>query len=285
MTSVSATISQTSDTISQTSDIETTTSVPDTDWVEYYTENGIEVVAVDSNVLYEYGAYYTGQTVSTAFVVADKTSGLLKGKTDNNDSYFFSVVASFSENSEISNINKNDVVVVIGIVEEPPAFGSTTVTLNDAHIVSIGETAKKTLQEYVDQRDLHTEYARSLKEAAEAAAEQQANDDRDAYINNCIKVDYGEVERNPDKFKGTSITFSGEVIQVSEGWFDSVTLRIKSGKNIWYVTYYRSEGESRILEGDKVTVYGECTGVTTYTSVIGNSVTLPSVRAKYLSVK
>ena len=39
------------------------------------------------------------------------------------------------------------------------------------------------------------------------------------------------------------------------------------------------------LENDKIEIYGECRGVKTYLTVIGGSVTIPAVDAKYIEMK
>lgn len=100
------------------------------------------------------------------------------------------------------------------------------------------------------------------------------------------ETDYNRIERNPDQYKGEYAKVSGIVIQVSEGWFDSVTCRVReSGNKIWYVSYKHKEGEPRILEDDTVTFYGVCKGVTTYTALLGNSITIPKLDAEYVVIK
>lgn len=111
-----------------------------------------------------------------------------------------------------------------------------------------------------------------------------AEEEKNAYINSCKTVQYKDVERNPSQYKGERIKVTGNVIQVTEGWFSTVTLRVnESGTtNTWYITYKRSnDTEPRILENDRITLYGECTGVESYTSVIGSKITLPAMDAKY----
>ena len=53
--------------------------------------------------------------------------------------------------------------------------------------------------------------------------------------------------------------------------------------HIVYVTASGVKTAGKILEDDMVTVYGKCSGETTYESVMGASITLPSVEAKYIS--
>lgn len=107
---------------------------------------------------------------------------------------------------------------------------------------------------------------------------------REEYIASCETIAYSDIARDPDNYKGTPVTFSGKVIQVSEGWLNTVVYRIatKNGyDDIIYVTYTREEGESRILENDSITIYGNCDGVETYMSVLGGNITIPSVKMKY----
>ncbi len=109
---------------------------------------------------------------------------------------------------------------------------------------------------------------------------------REEYISACRELVYRDVERNPGNFAGMKTKVTGTVVQVSEGWFDSVVLRVRdTGSHLWYVTYTREKGESRILENDKIEIYGECRGVKTYLTVIGGSVTIPAVDAKYIEMK
>ena len=109
---------------------------------------------------------------------------------------------------------------------------------------------------------------------------------KEEYMAACKTLEYRDVERNPDGYKGLKTALSGKVIQVSEGWFDSVTLRVRGpGGNVWYVTYTREKGEERILENDSVEIYGECKGIKTYISIIGGSVTVPWIDAKYIERK
>lgn len=106
------------------------------------------------------------------------------------------------------------------------------------------------------------------------------------YIAECVTVSYDDVARNPDNYDGEKVVISGTVIQVSEDALDlfstnSVDFRVETTDGIWYVSYNRPEGESRILDGDYITCYGECDGVTTYISVLGGNVTVPKLIMKY----
>ena len=92
-------------------------------------------------------------------------------------------------------------------------------------------------------------------------------------------VNYKELARNPDDYKGKSVTYSGKVIQVIEG--DSETqLRIAVDGDydkVIYVSYPKDMVQSRILDDDYVTIFGTSLGVITYKSTMGASITIPGV--------
>ena len=106
-------------------------------------------------------------------------------------------------------------------------------------------------------------------------------------------IEYEKVARDPNTFKGKPIVVSGTVIQVSEATFfgtTTVTLRVSEdgtfGDKIWYVKYSKNnENESRILDNDFVTIYGTCNGVETYTAILGNQITIPSINADKIELK
>ena len=110
---------------------------------------------------------------------------------------------------------------------------------------------------------------------------------RAEYIDSCEYVAYSDIARNPDQYQSRHVTFNGTVVQVSEGSGNSVVYRIATAgayDDVIYVTYTRKEGESRILEDDFITIYGDCDGVTSYESVLGGTITIPSVKMKYFTI-
>ena len=93
-----------------------------------------------------------------------------------------------------------------------------------------------------------------------------------------IALDYKSNARNPQDYEGTLVKFSGKILQVSES-DDYVVFRIAtkgSYDNVVYCTYIKPENYKRFLEDDKVNVWGTSTGVYTYTTVMGNEITIPS---------
>ena len=241
-----------------------------------------DIVIIPSDVLYSYGSSYVGKIVVTSITVEDKATRSLKANTANNSTYSFSVVAEFTDKAEISAVKEGQTVIVIGMVDEMSTvslFGADkTVNLSNCHLVTSGITTAEI-------NNIHDEAVQSAKKIQTERETQIANAlarEQKSYMDACVSVKYSDVERNPSKYKGTQIKVTGKVIQVSEGWFNSVTLRVKeSDGNIWYITYTRSDDEPRIIENDKLTFYGKCTGVETYITVLGGSVTIPAMEAQY----
>ena len=118
-----------------------------------------------------------------------------------------------------------------------------------------------------------------------------------AYKNKCKTLSFKDLSRNPNKHKGEKLKYTGKVIQGQEDehWLDdktTVDLRINVTKDeygLWddtiYATVELPKNADRILEDDIITIWGECDGKYSYTSVLGSDVTLPKINIEYYSVK
>lgn len=114
------------------------------------------------------------------------------------------------------------------------------------------------------------------------------------YKAQCGTISFSTLSRNPDKYKGKKYKITGKVIQVSESTFLGNTycdLRIDMTEDeygFWddtiYATVTIKEGEDRILEDDIITIWGVCEGNYTYTSVMGASISLPSIDIEYFTI-
>lgn len=127
------------------------------------------------------------------------------------------------------------------------------------------------------------------RQAEETKQEQKSKKD---YIAACTEIAYDDLARNPDKHKGQSFKFTGEVIQVAEPTFgNTVALRINVTKDEYdfytdtiYATVTVPDGSDRILEDDIITVYGDCEGLYSYESVLGQKISLPKISIKYYEI-
>ena len=96
------------------------------------------------------------------------------------------------------------------------------------------------------------------------------------------EFDYTEAARYPEKYNGTPV--SGKVIQVIGSKERGFTLRVSIGSDVVYVTTERNF-EFNILENDRVTVYAILNGTKTYTSVLGQSITIPYAKAQIIQLR
>lgn len=124
-------------------------------------------------------------------------------------------------------------------------------------------------------------------------------EDRSTYIAKCSTISYDSLARNPNQYKGNYYTFTGEVIQsMNESNSNDTVLRVNVTQKkyeylneIYYedtilVYYtYSSSYESRILEDDIITLYGQSMGTYTYESVLGSAITVPAINAMYIDIK
>lgn len=114
----------------------------------------------------------------------------------------------------------------------------------------------------------------------------------DEYKAQCVSVSYNDIARNPNDYKGQKAVFKGQVIQVQESG-KNVVLRINTTQGqygLWddtiYVDYKRKDdNESRVLDDDIVTVYGEIKGIKDYRAVLGNQISIPHIEAAYIDIQ
>ncbi len=235
---------------------------------------------IDKEVLCENVDALEGKKVLTAFKIADIDYDALKGNIDNGAELLFDIVVNFENEDEISFYKKDDVVAVVGVAEKG-IFGGAT--LKKSHVVLSDKAAEDKLKELDNGSETQINELEDLRKAIEASNAEVAKENADQYKNECVSIDYSDVERNPHSYEGKKIVVSGTVSQVIEGWFEYTTLIVTdTNGNNWYITYWRDREESRILENDNITAYGECDGVSSYTSILGNQVTIPSMTAEYI---
>lgn len=110
------------------------------------------------------------------------------------------------------------------------------------------------------------------------------------YIKKCGTYTYKDIARNPGAYKGEYAKFSGKVIQVmQQDYFGLLAYVLRVNVNgtysdTLYVTYFASEDDPRILDGDRITMYGKLDGEKTYETVRGDSVTIPQFNAEYIDI-
>jgi hypothetical protein len=137
------------------------------------------------------------------------------------------------------------------------------------------KAAELQAQQEAEEAQRQAEEERLAAEAeAKALAEQKAN---------AQPIDYKQLEKNPDRYAGEYVKYTGEIIQIMEG--DDVTnIRLAVTKDSYGydyndVIYIEYPGLTEFVEEDVVTVYGEVYGSYSYESQAGYNITIPSVIA------
>lgn len=145
----------------------------------------------------------------------------------------------------------------------------------EAQRIKAEEDARKAAeQEAAAQRAAEEQAA-----AAQRAAEEQAAREAEIARGYETGITYDQIARTPDDYKGKKVKFSGKVVQVLEG-NGEVNIRFAVDKDydkMIYGAYKSSIVTSRVLEDDVITIYGTSTGLYSYKSTFGATITIPSV--------
>jgi hypothetical protein len=114
---------------------------------------------------------------------------------------------------------------------------------------------------------------------AKAEAKAKAEAEEAERIGYDTGITYDQLARTPDDYLAEKVKFRGTVIQVMEG--DGVTqIRLAVNDdydNILLGEFDATVVDSRILEDDTITIRGLSTGLITYESTMGGSISIPGV--------
>ena len=176
-------------------------------------------------------------------------------------------------------LSKGDTIAIAGVVSNINDYSiiGTSVELNDCIVFAVGDEAK------TYKKDSTAKSLSKYLTVTEDVANINGDISEEDYKDLCEHLDYEDILREPDAYDGKYCVVDGTVDQIIEGWFGSFTIFVvDEDGNKWGCTYSYDEGESRVLEGDNVTMYGKCQGTSNTETVLGEQVTLPHVDAKYI---
>lgn len=166
------------------------------------------------------------------------------------------------------------------------AIGEVTLDSNTAldKAKAAIEAAGEELEERISNLNVYTQ-ARSQYNQLKKAKELE--DKKQSLKDNCVSITYDEIARNPSDYIGKEIWFRGEIVQVVDDYHYRVN--ITEGSYFWEDTIYLTipydclKGyDGKLLEDDIITVYGHGDGEKTYTSILGQKITIPSIWAEYV---
>lgn len=233
-------------------------------------ENKPEPVPVENSVvlyymdLYENCENYNGQyvTISAPISSANEDSVTIRGDIEG-----ITGMIDVTLIEPRNDLNPGDFITVTGCV------GNKTLGclfISDANISQTGEASAQICSQQKAEYD--------------SASAQKAVNDIEDFKASCESLNYEDILRNPDENNGKNCVVSGTVDQIIEGWFDSFTIFVTdSAGNKWGCVYSYKDGESRLLEGDGVTMYGTCKGTENTKTLLGQQVTLPRVDVEYIN--
>ena len=123
-------------------------------------------------------------------------------------------------------------------------------------------------------------------------SEDASNMSEKDYKTACNEIEYSELARSANKYKGSKVKFEGEIQQViydSENGESEYLIHVtKDDLGLWsdsiYV-YYANKSDSKFIEDDIVAIYGEASGEESYTRVLGQNIKIPAVTAAYMELE
>lgn len=183
----------------------------------------------------------------------------------------------------ITRILEDDEVVVYATFSELKTYTSTTkksVTVPYCIADLIIRPVKKTTIKNASSSELD-----KAKTDIETRLSKLNKPDTNGYVK-VSSSNYTDYARRESRHKNEKITFTGKVVQVTEGSMYTVMRIAVAGNsdNIIYTTYTPEENDIHMLENDQVTVQATYSGLHTYSSTLGGEITIPSCRASKVSV-
>jgi len=101
--------------------------------------------------------------------------------------------------------------------------------------------------------------------------------------NQATTVNFKELDKAPDSFKGKIVKFTGQVLQIQEadnyGVIRLAVTKESYGWSIGDIVYVEYQNHTDAVKDDVVTVYGQLTGSKTYESQAHFNITVPSMTA------
>ena len=92
---------------------------------------------------------------------------------------------------------------------------------------------------------------------------------------------YEEIARYPEKYKGSKVKFEGKVLQILEVSASENQMRFSTrdySSDTVYCVFNPNIFDGRILEDDKLIIYGTVYGLHSYTSIWSTTVTIPLIK-------
>ena len=220
----------------------------------------------------------TGQNVYTV-VQADKVEEDCI-KADIGEGFTYQIFETVYDYRDY--FKEGDLLGIFGTVGETTdgPFNMDWTHILNCQVFAYGENARAYQKETTD------ESMAGFLTLTEAVANSRGknNISEDEFKSLCQYYPYEDILRNPDSYKNRYAVLAGTVDQTIEGAFGLYTsVFITDGNgDKWACTIVYKEGQSRILQGDYVTVFGILDGTSTSTTLLGKQVSMPSIDIQYV---
>ena len=222
--------------------------------------------------LEKYDANLNGEKIYTIAIVQEVDSDAIKSRKS--EGYMFQ---GFKTNIDYTDyLSEGDVVCVYGTVgEEQELFGMRWTEISDSAVIACGDACEEYAQDSSDE-SLEEYFYDPHPEDSEPTPSELSESE---FKEKCETYSYEDILRNPDDHKREYATVSGTVSQTIQGVADLYTSVIieDSNGNRWGCNVSYKEGDSRILEGDYITVYGILDGTVTSENLLGEQVVMPYI--------
>lgn len=277
-TNVSDNVDRSSDKVSNNSDNQTEAAISSNKATESSDDFGVnlsEYNYITCNDLAVYSPNLVDQKVYFVTTVGEVDDEKIQVALD--DGYMFT--NCYTNTSYVGIINEDEKVVICGQVvgQDTYSFMGNSTELKDCKVVAKNTAADSYYAS--SSSDELQEYFYLTDEIANANEDEISEEE---YKNLCQSYDYEDILRNEDNYKKKHTILTGRVDQIIEGWFGSYSIFIVDGNgDKWGCTYTYKDGESKMLEGDWVTIYGILDGTQNTTTVMGKQVTLPYIMIDY----
>lgn len=149
------------------------------------------------------------------------------------------------------------------------------------------EEAERKAKEEAEKKAKAEAEAKAKAEAEKKAkeeAERKAKEEAAAKKANAQPIEYAKLKKNPDRYAGEYVKYTGEIIQIMEG--DNITqIRLAVTKSSYGydfndIVFVEYIGLTDFVEEDVITVYGTIYGEFSYTSQAGWEIALPGMLAE-----
>lgn len=128
-------------------------------------------------------------------------------------------------------------------------------------------------------------FGTSIIKSAEIIGHQDINTIHQTFKQNCPDMNYEDVSRNPDSYKGSAMKISGTIFQIISESNYSAEYLIETSAGYVYASWYDNSDirGSRFLEDDSVTVYGTFEMLKTYNTLVGDN-TVPQLSVVFMDL-